>query len=91
MSTPDVLGDRHAGHEIVKVSGRRDSGEMLGALLCMTCSRTVRRLALCGARTKSGGTCGVFIRDDLGFTTCWSHGEGAGATSTPRRRKEARR
>jgi hypothetical protein len=74
----------HAGHELVKVSGRRDSGEMVGLLLCMTCSRAVRRLALCGARTKLGRPCRVFVRDDLGYTRCWSHGEGAGRTNRPR-------
>jgi hypothetical protein len=75
----------HDGHELVKVSGRRDNGEMVALLLCMSCSRTVRRLALCGARTKRGTPCKVYVRDDLGFTRCWSHGEGAGHTSTPRR------
>jgi hypothetical protein len=74
----------HAGHELVKVSGRRESGEMVGLLLCMTCSRTVRRLALCGARTKQEQPCRVFVRDDLGYARCWSHGEGAGRTNRPR-------
>lgn len=76
----------HPGHELVRVSGRRDSGEMVGLLLCMTCSRIVRELQLCRAKTQRGTPCRAFIRDDLGHTTCWSHGEGAGATSTPRGR-----
>ncbi len=80
----------HAGHELVKLSGRRESGEMLGLLVCLDCARTVRRLALCGAPTKRGTACRVFIRDDLGYTRCWSHGEGRPSlrdprTSTPRR------
>ena len=84
MSAPPVTAHA-ADHELVKVSGRRESGEMVGLLLCLTCSRTVRRLALCGAPTRAGGLCRVFIRDDLGYSRCWSHGEGAGVTSTPRR------
>jgi hypothetical protein len=80
----------HDGHEVVTVSGRRDSGEIIGLLLCMTCSRVVRRLALCGAPTKRGAPCRVYVRDDLGFRRCWSHGDGAGRTSTPRLTKPAR-
>ena len=79
----------HDGHELVKLSGRRDSGEMVGLLACMDCSRTVRRLALCGAPTKNGGPCRVFVRDDLGHARCWSHGEGAGRTNRPRRMRRA--
>ncbi len=62
-----------------------ERGEMLALLVCLDCARTVRRLALCGAPTKRGTACRVFIRDDLGYSRCWSHGEGAGRTNTPRR------
>jgi hypothetical protein len=52
----------HAGHEVIRVSGRRESGETVGLLICMACSRTVRRLALCGAKTQRGTPCRAFPR-----------------------------
>jgi hypothetical protein len=39
----------------------------------------------CGQPTKNGTPCRSFVRTDLGYATCWSHGEGRGRTSTPRR------
>ncbi len=71
-------------HELVTVSGRGDDGEVIGALVCLACARIVQRLPLCGARTKRGSLCRSLVRDDLGYTRCRSHGEGAGRTSTPR-------
>ena len=46
-------------------------------------------LRVCGEATKAGRPCRVPIREDLGYTRCWSHGEGAGRTSTPRRMRRA--
>ena len=43
-----------AGHELVKFSGRRESGEMIGLLVFLTGSRTVRRLKLCEATDRLG-------------------------------------
>jgi hypothetical protein len=62
---------------------------MVGRLVCLTCEAIVRPLRVCGEPTKAGKPCRVPIREDLGYTACWSHGQGAGRTSTPRRLRRA--
>ncbi len=76
----------HEGHALLAVTGVVDAATRLGFLACLTCSELVRPLRRCGARTRDGGLCRVFLREDLGYERCWSHGEGAGATNRPRRR-----
>jgi len=49
----------------------------------------IRPLRRCGRPTRDGSLCRVFVRDDLGHEHCWSHGEGKGRTSTPRRMRRA--
>ncbi len=79
----------HAGHQLTGLTGLIDSETRVGYLACLTCASLLRPLRRCGARTKDDGLCRVFVRDDLGHDHCWSHGEGAGRTSTPRRMRRA--
>jgi len=80
--------DGHDGHELVAMSGRRVSLEgapLTGYLVCIDCSAIVGPLPICGEPTLKGRPCRTPIRTDLGYSSCWSHGEGRGRTSTPRR------
>ena len=78
--------DPHVGHELVGLNGRRHPGRaMVGYLVCLDCAAIVRPLRACGRPTKRGTACCVPVREDLGNAECWSHGEGRGRTSTPRR------
>jgi hypothetical protein len=79
----------HEGHTVLAVTGMLAPNARLGYLACLTCAALLRPLRRCGARTKDDGLCRVFVRDDLGHERCWSHGEGAGRTSTPRRMRRA--
>jgi hypothetical protein len=82
----DVMGAGvHAGHQIAALTALIDAETRVGFLGCLTCAVLLRPLRRCGARTKDDGLCRVFVRDDLGHDRCWSHGEGKGRTSTPRR------
>jgi hypothetical protein len=76
----------HDGHELVAATGRGGSGQAVGWLVCGTCVAIVQPLPICGRPTKLGRPCRVPIRLDLGYRSCWSHGEGRGRTSTPRRK-----
>jgi hypothetical protein len=75
----------HGGHELIAASGRRRSGVLVGYLICTECQVVVGPLPLCGLPTLRGKACRTPIHTDLGYITCWSHGEGRGRTSTPRR------
>jgi hypothetical protein len=72
----------HAGHLLANLVSRRHG---VGYRFCLTCHALLDRLRLCGRPTKRGSPCAVAIREDLGYRTCWSHGEGRGRMSTPRR------
>jgi hypothetical protein len=77
----------HDGHELVAASGRRTSlpgVPLIGYLVCVTCPAIVGPLPVCGEPTLKGRPCRTPIRTDLGYTSCWSHGEGRGRTSTAR-------
>jgi len=76
----------HVGHDIANLSSLSHPGGPVGRRVCLTCEVVLGPLVLCGRRTRAGKPCRVPIRTDLGYTSCWSHGEGAGRTSTPRRR-----
>jgi hypothetical protein len=79
-----VIG--HAGHQLAGLTGRiHPERTVVGRLVCLTCEAIIRPLRLCGEMTKAGKPCRVPIREDLGYESCWSHGQGAGRTSTPRR------
>ena len=80
----------HDGHDLVALTGRVRLETIVGYLACATCSIILRPLRVCGARTKAGAPCRVPIREDLGYSSCWSHGEGKGRMSTPRKRPPAR-
>ena len=85
---PDLA--TRAGHDLVALTGRVRLEMIVGYLACATCSVILRLLRVCGEPTKAGTPCRVPIREDLGYTSCWSHGEGKGRTSTPRKRPPAR-
>ena len=76
----------HDGHETIVATGRHTIGATVAFRRCLDCAVTASPVALCPSPTKSGASCRGTVRTDLGYTTCWSHGEGAGRTSTPRRR-----
>jgi len=81
----------HAGHALAAMSGRvHPERALVGRLVCATCDVVVGPLVVCGEPTKAGRPCRTPIRDDLGHDRCWSHGEGRGRTSTPRRRRAGR-
>ena len=81
--------ESHDGHEIIAASGRRQNGEMVGWLACVDCQAILQPVPICGQPTLKGRPCRTPIRTDLGYDRCWSHGEGAGRTSTPRRARRA--
>jgi hypothetical protein len=83
---PTIQPPDHDGHEIVHATGQGLTGQMLGFLVCNTCTVLVDRLTLCLTPAKRGAPSQVTVRTDLGYSKCWSHGEGAGRTNTPRRR-----
>ena len=58
---------------------------MVGRLVCLDCDVVLGPLRICGQLTRAGRPCRTPIREDLGYRECWSHGEGRGRTSTPRR------
>ncbi len=78
----------HDGHDLVALTGRVRVETIVGYLACAACSVILRPLRVCGAPTKAGTPCRVPIREDLGYTSCWSHGEGKGRTNVPRRARE---
>jgi hypothetical protein len=61
---------------------------MIGWLACVDCAAIVGPLPVCGARTKKGRPCRTPIRTELGYSSSWSHGEGAGHTNTSKRRAD---
>jgi len=79
----------HEGHGVLGVTGLVDPETRVGFLACMTCATLIRPLRRCAQPTRDGSLCRVFVRDDLGHDRCWSHAEGAGRTSTPRRLRRA--
>lgn len=79
----------HDDHDVAMLTAVRESGAV-GRAVCLTCDDVVGALVLCGQPTKGGKPCRVVVRTDLGHTSCWSHGEGRGRTSTPRGRPRAR-
>lgn len=76
----------HDGHDLAGLRIVRQAGP-IGRLVCLDCDVVLGPLALCGQPTKKGRPCTVAVRADLGHVACWSHGEGAGRTSTPRERR----
>ena len=88
MRTPPLTP--HEGHAVLGLTGLLDSETRVGYLACLTCATLLWPLRRCGQPTRRGTLCRVFVRDDLGHDRCWSHGEGAGATSVPRRATRAR-
>ena len=78
----------HVGHRRATLVGRGPDGLMIGAVIC-NCGSVIEWLPRCPELTRKGQPCRSLARIDLGFATCWSHGEGRGATSTPRRRRIA--
>lgn len=85
----DRIVASHDGHEIIAASGRRRNGEMVGWLTCADCQVILQPVPICGQPTLKGRPCRSPIRTDLGYDRCWSHGEGRGRTSTPRRSRKA--
>ncbi len=82
--------DPHADHQLAALTGRlHPDRTTVGRLVCLTCEAILRPLRLCGRPTKRGTACRVPIREDLGYSECWSHGEGAGRTNRPRRMRRA--
>ena len=81
--------DSHDGHDVVNLTAHRREGGPVGRRVCLTCESLVGPLVLCGQPTRAGRPCRVPVRQDLGRHRCWSHGEGAGRTSTPRHRRRA--
>ena len=84
-----LFGDPHAGHRLANLTAHHRPGGAVGRRVCLDCDVVLGPLALCGELTRSGRPCRVPVRTDLGYTRCWSRGEGAGATSTPRRARRA--
>ena len=78
-----MTDDRHGGHDVANLTSRRTDGQAIGRRVCLDCEAVLGTLVLCNRRTKKGRPCRVPVRTDLGHTTCWSHGEGRGRTSTP--------
>jgi hypothetical protein len=74
----------HAGHQLTGLVGLIDPETRVGYLACLTGSALLGLLRRCAQPTREGTPCRAFVRDDLGHDRCWSHGEGAGRTSTPR-------
>jgi hypothetical protein len=73
----------HAGHRSAVLLGRGPGGAMVGGVVC-NCGQVLRWLPRCGVATRRGTPCGSLVRTDLGYSACWSHGEGAGRTNRPR-------
>ena len=89
LACPECLSrdDAHASHELVALTGRRHPDrQVIGFLACLDCASILRPLRVCGQPTKKGRPCRVSVREDLGYSRCWSHGEGRGRTNAPRRR-----
>ena len=78
--------DPHTHHDLAALTGRRHPERtMVGRLVCLDCDVVFGPLRVCGQPTRAGRPCRTPIREDLGYAECWSHGEGRGRTSTPRR------
>ena len=75
----------HDGHELVNLMAHHRLAGAVGRRVCLDCDVVLGPLALCGELTRAGRSCRVPVRSDLGYTRCWSHGEGRGRKSTPRR------
>jgi len=82
MMSADPAG--HEGCDIANLIADRSVG-LVGRKVCLSCDVVLSPLVLCGQPTRAGHPCRVPVRADLGYARCWSHGEGAGRTSTPRR------
>lgn len=78
-----VVEARHAGHDVACLTARRADGPV-GRRVCLTCDLVLGAPIRCGQPTLRGQPCRAAVRTDLGYVTCWSHGEGRGRTSTPR-------
>lgn len=63
----------HQGHDFTLE--KDDDGER-GWWLCLTCGTYVVEVLICGVMTKRGTPCQAAVRDDLGYTACWTHGRG---------------
>ena len=87
--TDGVGSGAHYDHRLAALTGMVDAEVRVGYLACLTCAVLLRPLRRCAQPTRAGALCRVFVRDDLGHERCWSHGEGAGQTSTPRRMRRA--
>ena len=83
-------GAPHVGHDVANLTARHGGKEAVGRRVCLDCDVILGPLVVCNRPTKNGRPCRVPVRTDLGHTTCWSHGEGAGRTSTRRRRTHDR-
>lgn len=81
--------EAHAGHDVANLTSRRDGAGAIGRRVCLTCEVILGPLTLCNQPTKKGRPCTVVVRTDLGHTTCWSQGEGAGRTNTRRQKGAA--
>lgn len=79
----------HDGHDVANLSSRRGENEPVGRRVCLDCDVVLGPLVPCGQPTLKGRPCRVSVRTDLGHAACWSHGEGQGRTSTPRRLRRA--
>jgi hypothetical protein len=77
----------HQGHVVANLTSLSHTGGPVGRRVCLGCDVVLGALVLCNQPTKKGRPCRAPVRTDLGHTVCWSHGEGRGRTSTPRRRK----
>jgi hypothetical protein len=73
----------HEGHDIASLRLVRPDGTV-GRLVCLDCDAVLGPLTFYGYPTKRGTRCRTVVRNDLGHRACWSHGEGAGRTNTPR-------
>jgi hypothetical protein len=71
-------------YEVIAISGRRASGELIRCLACVDCGEILAVLPICGTPTLKRKPCRTPIRMDLGYRSCWTHPERRGRTSTPR-------
>jgi hypothetical protein len=71
----------HEKHELIAVSGRRRTGELIALLICVEDQAVVERLRICGVPTSGDGRpCRTPVRP--GYSACATHG--------PSRRKRVR-
>lgn len=69
-----ALEAAHAGHELVLLTGKRDSGAACGLLACYSCAVIVGRAGRCSATTRAGERCRGLAWP--GAERCASHGGG---------------